>query len=142
MNITKEEKGLTLVELVVSIALLSVLTLICIPKNRINDYRMHGQAMMLTNDIRMIRSLIMAEGEAYHITLGNTDYVVMNGFKLVKRVEFGDDTWMGNNMKNKIMFSYQGRPINAGSISIQNKVTGKFHDITIVPYTGRVLLKN
>lgn len=140
LGFIKEDKGLTIVELVIVIAMLGILTSVCIPKNKIKDYRLHSQALTLTNDIRMIRYLMMTEGESYYISFSYTDYYVMNSLKIVKNVKLGDNIWMGNNMTNNVRFSYNGSPKKAGSIMMKDTTTNKRYDITIVPYTGRVLL--
>ncbi len=142
MKIIKNNKGFTLIELIIVIAILGVLLSICVPKNKISDYRLNLQAVTLTNDIRMIRLLMMTEGELHHITLSSKHYTVMNGLNLIKRVELGNNVKVGNNMKSIIKFSYKGSPVQAGSVFMQNTTTGKSYDITIMPYTGRVLLKN
>ena len=137
-----QSRGMTLLEVIVVIAILGILTAICIPKNTIRKYNLHSQAKLLTNEIRMIRYKTMTEGGSPIISLNRNNYKILEGSSHIKTVELGDNISLNNIVKmKKIRFSPSGSPRDAGSIRIEDKITTDYYDITIVPYTGRVLLK-
>lgn len=141
MKVIRENKGFTLIELIIVVAILGIISSIFIPKSRYRDYRLHAKAVELTNDIRMVRYLMMTEGEYYHISLGEDYYWILNGKKFIKRVDLGEDMWLGDDLGKTVKFTYKGRPTKAGSVVIKDTVTNKSYDITIVPFTGRILMR-
>lgn len=107
-----------------------------------DDFILKAQAKELCSDIRAIRLLKMTEGKGYQMQINKDHYKVLIGTKEIKVVKFHKH--IETLHRNKyISFSYQGAPMegSAGTITIQNKKTGTFYEITIVPATGRVLLK-
>ncbi len=138
-----QSKGFTLLEVIVVIAILGIITAICIPKNTIRKQRLNSQARLLTNEIRMIRYKTMTEGGSPSITLDESGYKILEGSSHVKTVELGEDIIIGNNLTNRarMRFSPSGTPRHPGSIRLLDTVTMDYYDITIVPYTGRILLK-
>lgn len=136
-----QNRGMTLIELILVIAILGIITSICLPKNNIRDYKLHSQAKLLTNEIRVIRHKVMTEGGFHGIILQENYYMITNGITHSKIVELGEDIYLGDNLGKQVKFNPDGSPRNAGSIIIQDKKTMKYYDITIVPYTGRILLK-
>ena len=136
-----KNRGMTLIEVIVVISILAIITSIITPKNNIRNYRLKSYARTMTNDIRMVRYLRMTEGEYYSILLQEHYYVILNGTKYIKKVEFGKDIRIGDNLGRVIRFTYAGVPMGAGSIVIQDLKTRKYYDITIVPATGRILLR-
>ncbi len=135
---------MTLVEIIVTIAIMGIIASISMPNTRIREYRLQSQARILLNDIRKIKHRSMTEGGTHILYLEGDSYVVKSTTNYVKheeRVELGEDMKIVDNLERKISFNSNGCPIKAGTITIEDKVTMKFHDITIIPYTGRILLK-
>lgn len=131
---------MTLIELIIVIAILGILAAICIPKNRMRYYRLDSQVKILTSEIRKARHKVMTEGGHHLIVLDENSYMISNGITHSKIVELGEDIWIGDNLGRKVRFNPSGSPRRSGSITIQDMVTMKRYDITIVPYTGRILL--
>lgn len=136
-----QNKGFTLIELIIIIAIMSILASICIPKNKIRDYQLHSQAKLLTNEIRMIRYKTMTEGGFDSIIINEENYLIVNGSEVTKNVQLEDKFHLSENFGRQIKFDLKGMPRSGGSITIKDRQTKRSHVITIVPYTGRVLLK-
>lgn len=135
-----EIKGLTVIELLVVLTLISLVLLIVIPKIKINDYELLEQGKMLCNDIRNIRMLRMAEGGAYRILLEEKSYRVLKGTTQINKVD------LKNNYKliysqSEIIFNLNGAPTYGGTtISLLDLETNRYCEITIVPASGRILM--
>ena len=137
----KNIQGLTLIELVVTMAIMVIAAGIVIPKFDMGDYLLKTQAQQLCGEIRNIRALKMSEGEYYQIALNRDFYQVKNGIKELKKVEMLKNYRIFYE-KQDISFTYSGVPNSGNTITIMNEKNGRRMKITIVPSSGRVLLKN
>ncbi|WZL71456.1 prepilin-type N-terminal cleavage/methylation domain-containing protein [Clostridiaceae bacterium 35-E11] len=137
------QKGFTLLELMIIISLLIIVFIITIPRFTMDRFILKAQARELCSDIRMIRLLKMTEGKYYQIQLNKDHYKILIGIKKIKRVNFHKNIETFCNNKY-ISFSCQGAPTGsetADTIKIYHRKTNEFYEITIVPASGRVLLK-
>jgi len=136
-------KGITLVELLLIISIITLLTLIVIPHIDITKYWLISNSRVLRDDIRNVRYLNMSEGKNLKILLGNNEYVIVENEIEKKRVVFKSDFKLVHNFKNgNIYFSHIGSPQQGGTIRIISNKKNQYCEITIVPATGRVLLKD
>lgn len=136
-------KGITLVELLLIISIITLLTLIVIPHIDITKYWLISNSRVLRDDIRNVRYLNMSEGKNLKILLGNNEYVIVENGIEEKRVVFKSDFKLVHNFKNgNIYFSHIGSPQQGGTIRIISNKKNQYCEITIVPATGRVLLKD
>ncbi|NLN48428.1 MAG: hypothetical protein GX154_04940, partial [Clostridiales bacterium] len=92
-----------------------------------------------------IKYSIMTEGDlTLRIVLGNYSYSLKQGTKVIKTVQLNPGIRINNNFKDStIGFSYNGPPAGAGgTVSVIDEISKKYCEITIVPATGRIVLKN
>lgn len=135
------EEGMTLIEVIIVIAILGIVTYISIPRYKTRNYKLHSQAQLLTNDIRKTRYKAMTQGGSPYIVLQENYYVVREKNTANLRVELGQDIWLGENLGSELKFSPNGSPKKGGTITIKDLKTNRCYNITVVPYTGRVLLQ-
>ncbi len=141
MKVKKSNGGMTLIELLFVISILSISLAIIIPKIERRDYYLMTSARALRDDIRSIRYLKMTEGKSYLISLEGTQYTIKEGHKVIKRVKLEKDFKITNNFpKGEVYFSYNGSPNSGGTVTIFDNKKNKYCEITIVPATGRILL--
>ena len=133
--------GYTLIELVLVISLMSMLTVIAIPRVDKTPFNMKVYSRGLCADIRYVRLMKMTEGGGYRILLHEQYYRVLDGSKELKTVELPKQLEILY-PSQIIRFKQNGAPIWAGTISIRDKKSGRYYEITIVPASGRVLLKD
>ncbi|KXG76785.1 pilus assembly FimT family protein [Thermotalea metallivorans] len=135
-------KGFTFIEIIIVSAFIALLFSIAISKGDYSNYHLRIQSQQLCADIRNIRILKMTEGGLYNILLSNDHYKVLNGSKILKTVQLLSQHELLYG-KNEIIFSYQGVPVHGGdTIRVRNKKNNRYMEITIVPASGRVLLKD
>ena len=136
--------GLTIIELIVVIGILSLLMSMVFPKIDSNNYKLMEIAKTLKDDIRYIRYMKMTEGENLRILLQKSKYSILEGSKKVREVNLGNNFSLYQNFKDsQIAFSFNGAPsTSGGTIILVNNTNGKACEITVVPGTGRILLKN
>ncbi|SCG83299.1 hypothetical protein DW1_1729 [Proteiniborus sp. DW1] len=143
MKSKKFVKGMTLIELILVISILALLVAIIMPKIERRDYYLMTISRTLRDDIRNIRYMKMTEGKSYLISLEGTQYTIKEGYKVIKRVKLEKDFKMTSNFpKGEIYFTYNGSPNCGGTITIFDNKKNKYCEITIVPSTGRILLKD
>ncbi|WIV11008.1 type II secretion system protein [Proteiniborus sp. MB09-C3] len=138
--------GMTLIELLLVISILALSLSIVIPKIEKRDYHLMTSSRMLRDDIRNIRYMKMAEGKNLKISLESNQYKVIENLKVIKRVQLEKDfkiTYTETFRGGDISFSYNGAPTyGGGTITIFDNKKNKYCEITIVPATGRILLKD
>lgn len=137
---TLETDGFTLIELIVVIAIIGIILSIGITKISFRDYKLEAYAKELTIDIRKTRYLKITKGKPHHILLKTDRYFVYEDNELVKEVELADIA-LRHEFKDSISFSYKGSPKMGGTIGMIDMKTKKKYTISIVPFTGRVLLQ-
>lgn len=142
------KKGYTLVELTITIAIMAIITLVAICRIDVEPLEIKTEAKKLCSDIRYLRVLNMTENNLYEIVLTKDYYALQNGVKNIKRVYFQSDIELIDNFNDDsveysvLKFNRNGAPNFSGTIKIRNKNSGKYIEITIIPATGRVLLKD
>ncbi|MGI5998826.1 MAG: pilus assembly FimT family protein [Lutispora sp.] len=137
-------EGLTVIELIVVIGMLSLLMTFSLPKIDTSNYKLMEISKALRDDIRYVRYIKMTEGENLRVFFQKTKYSILEGTKKVKEVSLGSKFSLYQNFKDsQIAFSFNGAPsTSGGTITLVNNTNGKYCEITVVPGTGRVLLKN
>ena len=143
----RNNKGMTLMELLLVIAILALFISIVMPKVERRDFHLITCSKMLRDDLRYIRFAKMAEGKNYFISLEEKQYTVKESAKIIKRVKLEKDFKIMHNFSNSgsvnLSFSYKGAPtLGGGTITIFDDKRNRYCEITIVPDTGRILLKD
>lgn len=141
---TDKNKGITLVELIVVIGVLALLLSMAIPRIDKNRFTLLAISRTMKDDIRSVRYIKMTEGKDYRIVFQKYSYFILEGPKLIKEVTMGKGYSIAQNFKgSEIKFSYNGSPeTNGGTVTILDDEAKKYCEITVIPATGRVLLKN
>lgn len=141
-------KGLTLIELLLVIALIGIISIIAIPQIKSYAYDLDSDSKKLYMDICYIRTMAMTEGEDYKIKLSDGFYEVLNGNKLIRKELFSKNCDIESDIGNKtIKFRHTGlldTKLNTKNkvIKLVNKKNNKYKKIVIVSYTGKILLEN
>lgn len=140
----QEEKGLTIVELIVVIGILSLALSIALPRLDTGTYRLLAASKALRDDIRYVRYMKMTEGQNLRILFQRKKYTLLEGTKVVKEVKLESDFSLYQNFKDsQIAFSFNGAPsTSGGTATLVNDKDKKYCEITVVPGTGRIILKN
>ncbi|WP_035161192.1 pilus assembly FimT family protein [Caloranaerobacter azorensis] len=137
-----ENRGLTIIELLVVLTLISLVLLIVIPQIKTNDYELLAQSKKLCNDIRKIRIFQMSEGGNYRILLDEKGYMILKGTIQISKVDLKENYKIICS-KKEIMFKFNGAPSYGGTtITVLDLETGRYCQITIVPASGRVHMTN
>lgn len=138
--------GMTLIELLLVISIIAISLSIVIPRIERRDYHLITSSRMLRDDIRSIRYSKMVEGKNLRISLEKNQYKILEGVKIIKKVKLEKDfkiTYSSTFKTGDIIFGYNGAPTyGGGTITIFDDKANKYCEITIVPATGRILLKN
>lgn len=139
-----KQRGVTLIELIVVVAMLSLLSSIVLPRIETSTYALLAASRGLRDDIRYIRCMTMTEGQNLHITFQRTGYSILEGSKVIKKIKFHQDFSLYQNLTgSQIAFSYSGAPsTSGGTLTLVNDESKKYCVVTVVPGTGRILLKN
>lgn len=146
MNSMNNEKGITLIELILTLFIVSILVAISIPKSSfISNYKEKKELMEFKKDIVYARNKAVCEVGLYKIDiwLRRNYYVVYklaaDGWELVKRKEFKSRLKFKSNypIKTEIIFNSSGAPNKGNSIFLLNG-KGQTIKMTILPATGKV----
>lgn len=136
------KKGFTLIELILVMAILGIIMGLVIPSFKFGNYYLKSLSKELYSDIRYVRMLNMTEGSDYKIYLGDGLYKISSGIKDIKVVNIRPEYKLFP-PREYISFSPQGAPVyKEKTITIKNMKNGNYMEMTIVPASGRVLLKD
>lgn len=140
-----KNRGFTVIELIVILGFLGMLLSLIVPKIDITPYYLLADARILRGDLRDIRYTTMTEGDAsLRIVFDKHSYSIKQGSNIIKTVQLNPGIKINNNFKgNTISFMYNGSPSGAGgTASVIDEISKKYCEITVVPATGRIALKN
>lgn len=135
-----------MIELLITISLIMVISLIPIYKVNIRDYEIDSFARQLCSDIRYTRIKNMNYDYSTKIYYekssdGSISYVLKESKHIKKKVELPKNAEIIYGAE-KIDFGLNGAIRHKGeTIKIKDKTNNKIKVITIVPMSGRVLIK-
>lgn len=138
-------KGFTIVELIVTIGFLSLLLSMVILKYDRQPHYLLADSKVLRDDLRKIKYLTMTEGDSnIKIVFDKYSYSIREGSKIKEKIYLNPGFKLNNNFEdNTVSFAYSGSPSNGGgTVSVFDELSKKYCEITVVPGTGRILLKN
>lgn len=156
--ISSKTNGFTLVELLIVIAIISILTVTVLPKWQAGGINLGAQANQLASDIRYTQSLAMTSGQRYYlIKQSSNTYQILNASGSPITLAFGGTTMTLNsgitfgtltNLPNSLIaFDGKGTPYTTStspgtilaSTATMPLVSGSTtKTISITPETGRV----
>ena len=141
---------MTLTELIIVFAVIGIIITMAVPKTAFGTYYIDSAAKDLCADIRFVHSMNMCKpADGYNIVFGTDFYMVKNIENnlphVVKYIKLKNNYALANNAVgliggNTLMFNANGTPKAPGTYTVINNSSGQKREITIVPYTGRVLL--
>lgn len=134
---------MTLIELVVSISILSILATLSFSKDNLDKHYINSFVKQMSSDIRYVRKSNMLGDLKTNVYIKKEQdiysYTLRIRGKDIKEIKLPKNTYVICN-QNKIVFKKDGSPLQNGqTIQIKNKDINK--KITIVPISGRVLIK-
>lgn len=136
--------GFTLIELVVTIAILSIVLSITLPKISIDFGYMDKMANEFVMDVRYIQMENMKNpSQNYKIRIYEDigKYTVNNSDVVEKKVTFKERYIIRYSNTGAIGFNVEGTPVNAGTFTITDTITNETKNVSIVPTTGRTIIK-
>lgn len=140
----RNNRGLTLIELIIVIGVLAMILSMAMPKIKKNRFTHLAISQTVRNDIRSVRYIKMTEGKDYRIVFQKYSYFILEGPKLKKTITLDKGYSIAQNFTgNEIKFNYNGVPeTSGGTVIILDIKAKKYCEVTVVPATGRILLKN
>lgn len=139
----RNNSGFTLIEIIVTIAVISIVLAVAIPKIDIDFGYLDKMASEFVTDVRYIQTEHMKSTDSdYEIKIyKNTNtYDVRQKLDVEKVVRIKDRYSIMYNNGDTISFTNTGIPINAGTFTITDKKTLKSRKVSIVPGTGRTII--
>ena len=139
-------KGFTLIELVVTISILCIVLSLAVLVIDRDMFYMEKMADEFVMDVRYVQAECMKNASDTHkigIDVDNGCYYIYNSTVVEKTVVFKSRyhiDYSNKNMKS-IGFTFEGIPINAGTFKILDGRTNRIKEISIVPATGRTVIK-
>lgn len=144
--IISNEKGYTLIELIVVLAILGIMSAVILPKiHLIERYKLKSQAETLAEDIRYTQRLAMSENANYYFQIQKKEnsYNIRSGNikdKNVKKIYLSKDIKFTEESKSEIKYTSKGTPGMSGTIRLTSN--NYRVEITIRPSSGRVTVYN
>lgn len=152
-----DNKGFTLIELIVTVGIVAVLMAVVLPRIDIGSGYADRVARGLLTDLRYVQSEHMKNPETQYqiyLDISKGRYQVRSSFDVFtpgieKEVVLRDGCTfsytnaqgMANYKYAKLYFTSSGAPVNAGTITVRDTVRDEERQITIVPATGRTIIK-
>jgi len=144
----KKEEGLTLIELVTVLAILSIIVLIVIPSTDFFDttrsnIRLTLIAREVVNDLRYIQQKSIFEGEILRFESDDTKtryYIKRKDDNIkIKNLPEGIKISKKDGGKVEIYFNQMGTPIGACTITLKNDKGSEIY-ISVAVVTGRIMI--
>lgn len=144
----KDNRGITLIELIMVISILSMVLLIPISKgNIILNSKEKKELKEFKNDLNYARNKAVVESIRYSIMLKPKDncYIIYKHTPYkheIERKKFtsGIKIDTTNIDFHEVVFNYSGAPEKAGTIYLKDKKGNKI-EITVTPATGKINIK-
>lgn len=139
-------QAFTLIELVITISILCIVLSLSFFLLDMDTFYMDKMAEEFIMDVRYIQTECMKSTYGNHkisIDVANGFYEIIDDAVVEKTVKFKSRykiDYSNTNMKS-IGFTYEGIPVNAGTFKILDTKTNKSKEISIVPATGRTVIK-
>lgn len=138
-------KGFTLIELVATISILCIVLALAALIIDTDIFYMEKMADEFIMDVRNVQmECIKTLGNhKISIDIDNRCYHVFDSSVIIKTVIFKNRYQIDYSNKNmdSVGFNIEGIPINAGTFTIKDTKTNKIIEISIVPTTGRTVIK-
>lgn len=137
-------KGFTLIETLVVFSLLILVFALAFPLMDADMFYMDKMANEFVMDVRYVQAKNMADSMiSYKIVIGKIEgnYRIIRGTVAEKKVEYKNRFKIDYSNDDPISFTYEGIPTNAGTFTIKDTKTHKIKEISIVPATGRTVIK-
>ena len=150
---TRDERGFTLIELVITKVVMALLVWVALPHSFASDVRLNAAARQLQSDIRYAQELAMTRGQHHQIRFyAASNPSPTNQYEIVTAasqavlhplsrsssfvVDFNDPQWAGVQLDSTLTLEFDGlgRPDAAKTISLN----GGAKVITVTAETGRV----
>lgn len=146
MGISKENKGkkaYTLIEVLLVIALISIITSIFIPNTRMfQNIKAKNEIKEFRKDLLFARNAAILENSYYYIyfEIDKNRYFIKKATteSPIKTKDFDHGISLDNRSNITVLqFNPNGRPGNSGSIYLTD-LNNKAYKITVTPATGRI----
>jgi len=137
--------GISLIELIMTIALMMIiLALSTVNLMKDDTYILRTEARRLCQEIRLASHINMTTNPNWKILLDESCFSVKDGVNLIKKTYINKNVKINYESKaQKIGFSSYGAPTCGGTtIEVMHRKNRKYMEITIIPASGRVLLKD
>jgi Tfp pilus assembly protein FimT len=133
----------TLIELVIAIGIILIVIVISFPKDKADKYQLDSFARQLVSDIRYVRSMnINGNMDCYLENIKSNDdqrYIIKDNSDIIKTVYLPKKSNLSA-PTSIIKFKSDGT-LNSRGETISINSSDRKIEITIVPFSGRVLLK-
>ncbi|MGB9779466.1 prepilin-type cleavage/methylation domain-containing protein [Caldanaerobacter sp.] len=145
----KGEEGLTLIELISTLAILFLIFLLVIPSTSFLDASKSNLSLKVlaeevVKDLRYIQQKSIFEREIlyFDVAEGGRGYylIAYNDNRIIKERKFPQGVTIEKNISKEISFKETGVP-SSGGCTITLKNENKKIEITILPATGRIMMK-
>lgn len=139
-------KGFTLIELVVTISILSIVLATVVLIIDMDMFYLEKMADEFAMDVRYVQMECMKGATNNHrisIDIANGCYYIFNTTVIEKTVVYKSRyqiDYSNQNMES-VGFTHDGTPVNPGTFTILDTRTNEIKEISIVPTTGRTVIK-
>ncbi|MGL5715568.1 MAG: hypothetical protein ACRCXT_20450 [Paraclostridium sp.] len=134
---------MTLIELIIGIGITIILISIVFPKNKMEKYNLESFARQLVSDIRYVRNMNINGNSNYYIEQKSLEnppkYVLKKNSDTIKSVSLPKNSKLIC-PSNIIKFKSDGTLSTRGETIVISLESLRL-EITIIPFSGRVLLK-
>ncbi len=133
------EKGFTLVELIIVLSIITIISFITLPKvNIVERYKLKSTAYAVAEDLKYTQKLAINENITHHFKTTNDLYFIRkDGVSIgsTKKVYIPNDIKFENTSKD-ISYTSKGTPVLGGAITLSSR--NYKIQITVIPATGRI----